>query len=182
MSAGPRAAMTCLLFKYLYFFLCDERLLPEKTLLKVGPDVVSRSHGLFPAWVRHFNSSLPGILRAPVRRYYPRVCQPCLQAVGLGAGLPCAGGPPSHASHRLSRSGRVLSTCWMEVNPFPLFSCWTESNLASLLAWDNRTCWSLLSLPKVLKPLSCPVAVRMHTREARTPRACRYCNQCLPSL
>lgn len=120
MSAGPRAAVTCLLFKYLYFFLCDERLLPEKTLLKVGPDVVSRSHGLFPAWVQHFSSSPHKILRAPVMRYYPRVCQPCLQrAVGLGAGLPCVVGPPSHASHRLRRNGCVLSTWWMEVNPFP---------------------------------------------------------------
>ena len=36
MAAGLRALMTCLLFKYLYFFLCDGKLLPKNTLLKVG--------------------------------------------------------------------------------------------------------------------------------------------------
>lgn len=67
MAAGLRALMTCLLFKYLYFFLCDGKLLPKNTLLKVGgPDGVGGSHGFFPSWVKHFNASLNRVPWAPV--------------------------------------------------------------------------------------------------------------------
>lgn len=149
MSAGPRAAATCLLFKYLYFFLCDERLLPEKTLLKVGPDVVSRSHGLFPAWVKHFSSSLHKILRAPVMRCYPCVCQPCLQrAVGLGAGCPVWWVPAAMPPTGWGVVGVCSAPAGWRWTPFPLFSCWTESNLAILLAWG----WQNVLVPVKLTP------------------------------
>lgn len=73
---GWEPLMTCLLFKYLYFFLCDGKLLPPKnTLLKVG--------ARYSQWIPWFLPNLAKTFQHQPKWDYVGTCPNCHVALSV---------------------------------------------------------------------------------------------------